>query len=124
MKENPFGGTSVLDWYTRETGKQAVSSLSDTTATYGEAVQYTANATVATLAAPTQTNGVKSDNYGAATKLIVRVWLEGEDKDCWNDTAGQDWSINLKFNNETTNSGGGSNSDISGTNLTTAPKES
>jgi len=124
LKENPFGGTSVLDWYTRESGKQAVSSLSDTTATYGEAVQYTANATVATLAAPTQTNGVKSDNYGAATKLIVRVWLEGEDKDCWNDTAGQDWSINLKFNNETTNNGGGSNSDISGTNLTTAPKES
>lgn len=40
--------------------------------------------------------------YGDASKYIIRVWLEGEDQDCWNDTAGQDWSINLMFENTTT----------------------
>lgn len=38
-----------------------------------------------------------SDNYGNATCVIVRVWLEGEDQDCWNATAGQDFQIALKF---------------------------
>lgn len=114
---------NILDWYTRTSGEEAVSALTNTTdATYSTALTYTANNTVASLAAPTQTaNGVKTTDYGAATKLIIRVWLEGEDPDCWNDTANQDWSINLKFNNETTNSGGGSNTDISGTNTGTAP---
>jgi hypothetical protein len=35
--------------------------------------------------------------YGAAKKLIIRVWLDGEDQECWNDNAGQDWAISLKF---------------------------
>lgn len=38
--------------------------------------------------------------YGTATKLIIRVWLEGEDGDCWNENAGQDWDISLKFMKE------------------------
>jgi len=46
---------------------------------------------VCTLAAGTGTE------YGTATKLIIRVWLEGEDGDCWNENAGQDWDISLKF---------------------------
>jgi len=130
LKTNPFQLTkntyaeSILNWYGRDrttgastteltalTGKNdnakaAASSTSD----YDKAVIYdpftaTSNANVvATLAAPTtDDNGVKTANYGTATKITVRVWLEGEDPDCWNDTAGQDWSINLKFNNETTN---------------------
>lgn len=36
-------------------------------------------------------------NYGVAKKLIIRVWLDGEDKECWNDNAGQDWAISLRF---------------------------
>lgn len=54
------------------------------------------NGTVAvtTLAAGTGTE------YGAPTKLIIRVWLEGEDVNCWNANAGQDWSIALKFSKE------------------------
>ncbi len=47
---------------------------------------------VATLAA-----AGANQEYGAATKIIVRVWLEGEDINCWNENAGQDWSICLKF---------------------------
>lgn len=35
--------------------------------------------------------------FGAPTKVIVRVWLEGEDGNCWNANAGQDWNISLKF---------------------------
>lgn len=47
---------------------------------------------VATIAGST-TGG----QYGAAKKLVIRVWLDGEDKECWNDNAGQDWAISLKF---------------------------
>lgn len=39
----------------------------------------------------------QGNTYGDATKVIIRVWLEGEDPDCYNETAGQDWSINLMF---------------------------
>ncbi|WP_294469542.1 hypothetical protein [uncultured Ruminococcus sp.] len=46
---------------------------------------------VATLAVG---NGAE---YGPATKLIIRVWLEGEDENCWNENAGQNWNIALKF---------------------------
>ena len=46
---------------------------------------------VATLAAGT------GSTAGTPTKLIIRVWLEGEDGNCWNENAGQDWNINLKF---------------------------
>ena len=31
-------------------------------------------------------------------KRIIRIWLDGEDKDCWNSTAGQNWIINIRFN--------------------------
>lgn len=115
---------NILDWYTRKKGEQAVASITNgtTTGVYGEASTYTPNAQVVALAAPTHsTNNVKSTSYGEATKIIVRVWLEGEDPDCWNETAGQDWSINLKFNNETTNAGAASNTDVSGVNQGEAP---
>lgn len=52
--------------------------------------QYAGNCT-------TSTPGTTDKVYGAATCAMIRVWLEGEDKDCWNATAGQDFSINLKF---------------------------
>jgi len=152
-QDNPFAmankDASILNWYGRtvatgasaataltattgsaEGAVAAVASLSTNTPTYGPAKIYdaisdtAANRVVATLTAPTKDgNGVKTSNYGAAHKIIVRVWLEGEDPDCWNETAGQDWSINLKFNNETTNAltayGG---DDLSGVNEGTAPK--
>ena len=49
------------------------------------------NNAVATLAAGS------GATFGAPTKLIVRVWLEGEDGNCWNENANQDWNISLKF---------------------------
>ena len=43
-----------------------------------------------------------STTYGDAVCVIVRVWLEGEDTDCWNATAGQDFQVNLEFTKKTT----------------------
>lgn len=37
-----------------------------------------------------------SANY-SHLDFIVRVWLEGESKSCYNDTAGQSWNIDLAF---------------------------
>ena len=48
--------------------------------------------------------------YGESTKLIIRVWLEGEDSNCWNENAGQDWNIALKFSKNYLPAGGGSGS--------------
>ena len=39
----------------------------------------------------------EDSEWGRAEKLIVRTWLDGEDMDCWNETAGQDWCICLSF---------------------------
>jgi len=153
LKAAPFALTkdtyneSILNWYGRDviTGASdatalttvtgavagAKAAVSAATPTYDKATVYnvfntTSDANVvATLAAPaTDSNGVKTENYGAATKIIVRVWLEGEDPDCWNETAGQDWSINLKFNNEITNPTTGTSTggaDLPGVNTGVAP---
>ncbi len=58
---------------------------------HGEIAQNNATEAVATLDAGSGTE------YGTSTKLIVRVWLEGEDGNCWNENAGQNWNIALKF---------------------------
>ncbi len=50
--------------------------------------------TVATLAAGS------GATFGTPTKLIIRVWLEGEDGNCWNANAGQDWNISLRFSKD------------------------
>lgn len=62
---------------------------------YGTYTTYTAydgTSAVATVKANTT-----SDAYGDAKMLWIRVWLDGEDEECWNDNAGQDWAISLKF---------------------------
>ncbi len=41
-------------------------------------------------------------NYGEIKKAIVRVWLEGEDKSCYNPNAGQSFNVNLTFKQPTT----------------------
>ena len=54
-----------------------------------------------TITSSTYTTGhsTKTDdaNYGNAVCVTVRVWLEGEDVNCWNATAGQDFNIALDF---------------------------
>lgn len=87
------GGESVIDYYNRQGQTGAVASVTETAATYAAATTMT-NETVTVTAATAAQNG-----YGVACPYIVRVWLEGEDPDCWNGTAGQDWQICLKFTN-------------------------
>lgn len=98
-----YKGDSVLDWYTRSAGtnpdtnansaKALASTGSNNAGTYDTPQTYAGATTtsVATLQGGTGTA------YGTSVKRIIRVWIEGEDPDCWNQTAGQDWSINLKF---------------------------
>ena len=89
---------------------ESIVNFMDSTNAAGEAVASVA-ANVPTYSTVTHYNGsllnadedykiVKAgtnENYGPATKLWVRVWLEGEDPNCWNDNAGQDFNISLKF---------------------------
>jgi hypothetical protein len=98
---SPYEATNTVfteGYYNRaaapSSGKNAVSAVSaegTNSPTYADAVMYNNTVRVAQLAAGNGTT------YGTATKLIIRVWLEGEDVDCWNANAGQDFSINLKF---------------------------
>ena len=50
--------------------------------------------TVVTVPAP-----VANSNrlYGVSVEKTIRVWLEGEDVNCWNPNAGQSFTIDLKF---------------------------
>ncbi|WP_028504497.1 hypothetical protein [Ruminococcus albus] len=38
-----------------------------------------------------------SGEYGSAAAYTLRVWLEGEDVNCWDETAAQDFQIDLRF---------------------------
>ena len=111
-----YGNGGVLDWYTSTSNSGA--NVTNPSRTWGGAVQSVPSqgTTVPTYNNNPSGTSVMNDgtviaslgsgqgnSYGTPTQLIVRVWLEGEDPDCYNETAGQDWSINLMFNNETTN---------------------
>ena len=92
LSATPFAGDSILDWYTTTDNNGAVGSLNGTKASYtASPTKYTEANGFVTLKPGT------GGEYGDATKFVVRVWLEGNDPDCWNETAGQDWYINLKF---------------------------
>jgi len=88
-----LAGVSALG--TQTTASDGVTTYTPGTYTVYNALVPTSETspdTVATIAGST-TGG----KYGATKKLIIRVWLDGEDGECWNDNAGQDWSISLKF---------------------------
>jgi hypothetical protein len=96
-------GDSVLNWYTRTAatnpdtnGNTAYALKSTGTNNAGEYAAPVTYAGANNTAVATLTGG-SGTGYGAAVKKIIRVWIEGEDPDCWNQTAGQDWAINLKF---------------------------
>ena len=113
IKDSPFDNTTnINNWYggakTANVAVKAAGTLGGTrfdSSIYGAATEYDGSANVVTIAAGAGTG------YSDPVKAVIRVWLEGEDPDCWNDTAGQNWSINLKFLNGTTSDG----KDISGT---------
>lgn len=88
---------NILDsdnYNNRTDGSSGINAVSATTPAWTTITQNNATTAVASLTAGTGTT------YGTATKLIIRVWLEGEDGNCWNDNAGQDWNIALKFSKD------------------------
>lgn len=114
LTDTGFGtGTAITGNYYNRTGQVgAVASVSNGAATYGDPSIGTNTSGTDTI---TVTPAAASNNgYGDAVKYTIRVWLEGEDQDCWNATAGQDWKIALKFTNPAgdaypTQSGGNGN---------------
>jgi hypothetical protein len=58
---------------------------------YRAYTEYNTDNSIATI------EGSAGSGYGDAKLLWIRVWLEGEDPQCWNQNAGQDWNISLKF---------------------------
>jgi len=64
-----------------------VANLSDGIAGDGEAI----------VAVPKSASTADTNKYGTPVQYTLRVWLEGEDINCWNENAGQDWNIALKF---------------------------
>ncbi|MBP1533313.1 MAG: hypothetical protein IK999_04180 [Ruminococcus sp.] len=66
---------------------------------YGDVVVNKGATSIGTLPAKgVTTDGANADaQYGKSKKFVLRVWLEGDDQNCWNANAGQDWAISLKF---------------------------
>lgn len=80
--------------YTTNNSGDAVASVASYAPTYGDAVEYDGTAF---LSVPGRDEADATKKYGTAVKAVVRVWLEGEDPNCWNPNAGQDFNISLKF---------------------------
>lgn len=83
-------GTGAVGRMTIPDGK--IYGISATTPTYTEVTTNAGENKVVTIP-----GAANSTTPGVAQKLIIRVWLEGEDGNCWNENAGQDWTISLKF---------------------------
>lgn len=102
---SPFTGTAnIVDFY----GRNVTTGLEDSTqkgttdaaagaalANYGAASK--ANNTGVMVNLTATNNKGTGQGYGTAKKYYIRVWLEGEDPECWNANAGQDFTISLKF---------------------------
>ena len=109
LKADKYSGTSIIDSanYTSRVSNDAkfygVSSLTEsqpkadgtgnyTKGNYEEYSAYDESLSVAEIEAATT-----GQEYGEAKKLVLRIWLDGEDGECWNQNAGQDFAITLKF---------------------------
>lgn len=56
-----------------------------------------ASAGDAVVTVPKAENTTETNKYGTPVQYTLRVWLEGEDINCWNQTEGQDFRIDLQF---------------------------
>ena len=83
-------GTNSVGRMTSPDGE--IYGISATTPTYTKITYNDGGDKVCTLPAATA-----STTPGTPVKLVIRVWLEGDDGNCWNENAGQDWNIALKF---------------------------
>jgi len=87
LEADPTTASIVNYMYTTNATGDAVNS---TAGEYADAKEYMGYQFLKVAAGANNT-------YGPMTKAIVRVWLEGEDPNCWNSNAGQDFNISLMF---------------------------
>ena len=107
VADTSFGGTSVYDWSNLgSSSAQAVASIASEggAATYGNPTVYNNGATTVGTTAVITVPAATTANYGASAPATIRVWLEGEDGECINPNAAQDWDISLKFTKIESNS--------------------
>lgn len=103
--DNGFTGTAdIVNFYGRDiaTGLELASQQGTYDAAAGAALANydaasKANNTGVMVNLTASANKGTGQGYGAAKKYYIRVWLEGEDPECWNANAGQDFTISLKF---------------------------
>ena len=69
-----------------------VTFVKQATTLTGDGLAAATDTTVVTVPKATGTN-----DWGTSNKYILRVWLEGEYVNCWNETAAQDFQIDLRF---------------------------
>jgi hypothetical protein len=96
IKQNDYSSTtSIVNFMTTTNANgEAVSAVAGTVPTYDTEDHYDGSLMTSLFTVPAAED---DENYGDAVKVWVRVWLEGEDPNCWNDNAGQDFNISLKF---------------------------
>jgi hypothetical protein len=101
VKDGSYNSGTIVNYYgtAYASGSTANGALSKTGAIGNAYKTYTSydaagrtDKTVATI-----TGSTTSAEYGTPVKIWIRVWLEGEDPECWNQNAGQDFNISLKF---------------------------
>jgi hypothetical protein len=102
IKEGSYAGTeSIVDFMssTNPTGAAVSGEGTNNAGTYGAEAYYDGSEATGTAAVTVPAAGADV-SYGTPVKIWVRVWLEGEDQNCWNQNAGQDFNISLKFSKE------------------------
>jgi hypothetical protein len=88
VRQDTLEGDSIVNYM--YTTKSTGDCVNGTDGTYANAVEYDGSG-ILTVAAG------ENNSYGDPTKAIIRVWLEGEDPNCWNQNAGQNFNISLRF---------------------------
>ncbi len=107
-----FFGTSGASYYAQEANQRPVSGQYTVNATTAGAANNWAVVQSGTQATQTEIDDGNAatgktpvvtvpagskNNYGTPVGYVIRVWIDGEDQDCWNATAGQDFTVGLKF---------------------------
>lgn len=98
-----YGATDLLAVESLGSGTKADGTGSYVSGVYNKYTAYD-SATATTNVVATIEAAPDGQEYGTAKKLILRVWLDGEDAQCWNQNAGQDFAITLKFSKIESNS--------------------
>lgn len=101
VRQDGWNGNSIVDFMTTTNNDgEAVNELTATDAAMGGKVASYSTETHYNGAQLIKLTGGTNNAYGTARKVWIRVWLEGEDPNCWNQNAGQNFNICVKFTKE------------------------